>query len=96
MAAAHYIRLGYFTFTPTSNASPIDLVIVNSEGTRLIQIKKESKRVNPGRTTPVRINRKRSDLQKLLGVEMVYVDIATGNVAETDHKYPSRGKTDTI
>nr|AKH47268.1 hypothetical protein [uncultured marine virus] len=96
LAAAHYIQLGYFTFTPLSSSSPIDLIIVNGDGTRLIQIKKDSKRVNPGRSKPARINRKRTDLQKKLGVEMVYVDIGTGTVAETDHNYPSRGKTDTI
>jgi hypothetical protein len=96
LAAAHYIRLGYFTFTPASSSSPIDLVIVNADGTRLIQVKKNSERVNPGRRNPARINRTRSNLQKSLGVQMVYVDIETGTVAETDHNYPSRGKTDTI
>jgi hypothetical protein len=96
LAAAHYIRLGYFTFTPLSSSSPIDLVIVNADGTRLIQVKKNSERVNPGRRHPTRINRKRTALQKSLGVQMVYVDIATGNVAETDHDYLSRGKADTV
>ena len=96
LAAAHYIRLGYFTFTPLSSSSPIDLIIVNADGTRLIQIKKDSRRVNPGRTNPARINRKRTDLQKKLGVEMVYVEIETGAVYETDHDYHSTAKADTV
>ena len=96
LAAAHYIRLGYFTFTPLSSSSPIDLIIVNADGTRLIQIKKDSRRVNPGRTNPARINRKRTNLQKKLGVEMVYVEIETGAVYETDHNYHSASKPDTV
>ena len=50
-------------------------------------MKKDGQRINPGRKTPVRIHRKRSDLQKHLGVEMVYVNPDTRSVTVTDRDY---------
>ena len=66
---------------------PIDLVIVNEHGVRLIQVKKDGQRKNPGRNKQARIHRTRSDLQKQLGVEMVYVNPDTRSVTVTDHDY---------
>ena len=86
----HFLRLGYWVFPAVQGASPIDLVIVNADGVRLIQVKKDASRVNPGRKIASRIHRRRSDLQKSLGVEMVYVDPESRSVYVSDHEY--RGK----
>ena len=81
------LRLAYWVFPAGQNASPIDLVIVNQHGVRLIQVKKDGQRTNPGRNKQARIHRTRSDLQKQLGVEMVYVNPDTRSVNVTDHDY---------
>ena len=49
-------------------------------------MKKDAGRVNPGRSRTARIHRVRSELQKQLGVEMVYVNLETREVTVTDHK----------
>ena len=87
ICAEHFVRLGYWVFPASQNASPIDLVIVNQHGVRLIQVKKDGQRKNPGRNKQARIHRTRSDLQKHLGVEMVYVNPDTRSVTVTDHDY---------
>lgn len=90
IAAEHFIRAGYLVFITTQNTSPIDLIIVNERGPRLLQIKKDSGRVNPGRRKNTRIHRVRTNLQKKLGVEMIYVDIKTRSVFVSDHNYHAR------
>ena len=87
LAAEHFIRLGYWIYPAIQTHSPIDLVIVNAEGPRLIQVKKDAGRVNPGRSKNTRIHRVRTELQKALGVEFVYVDMNTRKVFVTDHDY---------
>ena len=79
-------------FLTTQGTSPVDMVVVNENGVRLIQVKKDGMRVNPGRSKPVRIHRVRSSLQKALNVEMVYVDVDTRNVFVTDHDYSMKKK----
>ena len=87
IAAEHFIRAGCLVFITTQNASPIDLVVIDEDNVRLLQIKKDNGRINPGRTRNSRIHRVRSAIQKKLGVEMVYVDIKTRSVFTTDHDY---------
>ena len=62
-------------------------MIVNQHGVRLIQGKKDGQRKNPDRNKYFRIHRKRSDLQKQLGVAIVYVNPDTRSVIVTDHDY---------
>ena len=90
IAAEHFIRKGYLVFITTQATSPIDMVVVNGAGVRLLQIKKDSGRVNPGRKKNTRIHRVRSALQKKLGVEMIYVDIETRGVFVSDHDYHAK------
>ncbi len=71
----------------SQGSSPIDLVAVNEHGVRLPQIKKDGQRTNPGRKAPARIHRLRSEIQKHLGVEMIYVNVDTRPVFVTDHGY---------
>ena len=92
IATEYFLRLGYWVFPAVQGSSPIDLVIVNAEGVRLIQVKKDASRVNPGRKVATRINRGRSDLQKALGVEMVYVNPESRSVFVSDHEYHAKRK----
>ena len=92
ICAEYFIRKGYWVFTTAQGSSAVDLVAVNKDGARLIQVKKDHLRINPGRSKPARIHRVRSDLQKALGVEMVYVNVKTRKVFITDHDYSARRK----
>lgn len=92
IAAEHFMRLGYWVFNPAQGHSPIDLIIVNEDGPILIQVKKDAARVNPGRNRCARIHRKRSELQKALDVQFVYVNVTTREVFITDHDYHANRK----
>ena len=81
------MQLGYWVFNPTQSHSPIDLIIVNEDGPILIQVKKNAVRVNPGRKRSARIHRMRSQLQKDLNVQFVYVNVETREVFVTDHNF---------
>ena len=70
----------------------IDLVAVNEDGVQLIQVKKKAERVNPGRSKPARIPRVRTQLQKELNVQFVYVNVDTREVSITDHDYHANRK----
>jgi hypothetical protein len=87
IAAEHFMRLGYWVFNPAQGHSPIDLIIVNEDGPTLIQVKKDAGRINPGRNRSARIHRVRTQLQKDLGVQFVYVNVDTREVSITDHDY---------
>ena len=62
-------------------------MIVNQCGFRLIQVKKDGQRTNPDRNKYFRIHRRRRDLQKQLGVAIVYVNPDKRSVTVTDHDY---------
>ena len=94
LAAEHFVREGYWVVPASQGSSPIDLVAVNEHGVRLLQFKKDSQRTNPGRSKPVRIHRLRSEIQKHLGVEMVYVNVDTRVVTVTDHDYHKAAAND--
>ena len=91
----HFLRLGYWVFPAVQGSSPVDLVAINEDGVRLIQVKKNAERTNPGRRRAARIHRSRSDLQKALGVEMVYVDPIARTVFVTNHNFHANRKRPT-
>ena len=95
ICAEHFMRQGYWVFPASQGSSPIDLVIVNEDGARLLQVKKDAGRTNPGRNRSARIHRIRSELQKALGVEMVYVDPVERTVFVTDHSFHANRKPPT-
>ncbi len=69
------VEKGFHVFTPVSPHSPVDVVALDDNGKAfLFDAKKEAKRVNPGRKTPDRIHRQRSQLQKDMNVRTAYVD----------------------
>jgi|TARA_R110002020_G_scaffold524_1_gene2617 hypothetical protein len=76
------IRKNFYVYTPfLAQRGPVDVIGISEEGkVFLFDSKADSKRVNPGRRHPDRIYRKRSDLQKELGVIMAYVDEKTRNI----------------
>jgi hypothetical protein len=92
IATEYFLRLGYWVFPAVQGSSPVDLVIVNADGVRLIQVKKDASRVNPGRKIASRIHRGRSDVQKALGVEMVYVNPDSRDVFVSGHHYHKKRK----
>ena len=79
-------------FNAAQSHSPIDLIIVNKDGPILIQAKKNAVRVNPRRNRSARIHRMRSQLQKDLGVQFVYVNLDTREVFVTDHDFHANRK----
>ena len=96
ICAEHFMRQGYWVFPAAQGSSPIDMIIVNAAGARLLQVKKNAGRVNPGRKGKARIHRPRSNVQKALGVEFVYVDIDSREVFVTNHDYHTRKKQPTV
>ena len=79
-------------FNAAQSHSPIDLIIVNKDGPILIQAKKNAVRVNPRRNRSARIHRMRSQLQKDLVVQFVYVNLDTREVFVTDHDFHANRK----
>lgn len=92
IATEYFLRLGYWVFPAVQGSSPIDLVIVDADGVRLIQVKKDASRINPGRKIASRIHRARSDLQKALGVEMVYINPDSRDVFVSKHQNHEKRK----
>tara|TARA_R110002020_G_scaffold49027_1_gene139932 strand:+ start:465 stop:848 length:384 start_codon:yes stop_codon:yes gene_type:complete len=87
IALAHFTRKGYWCFPSLHASSPIDLVAIKDAETLFLQIKKDAKRQNKGRSKKERIYRARSALQKRLNVTMCYVNLKTCEVLVTDHRY---------
>lgn len=74
-------RRGYYVFLPRMLSGPADVVAIKDDGTILLfDSKREAERTNPNRSKPCRIYRKRSDVQKKLGVRMAYVNPDTREI----------------
>jgi len=79
--AEYLMRNNFYVLRPYSAFGPVDIVAYNDMGkVYLIDAKTDRFRINPNRTNPTRINRPRSQLQKLLGVHLAYVDFDTRKV----------------
>ena len=75
---------GYYPFRAIMPVGPIDIVAINEVGdTMLLDVKCLNRRLLHGKLHT--ISRPRSDLQKALGVNIVYVDIQTGDIHLVDH-----------
>ena len=86
IASLHFLRRGYFVFRPIMGFGPVDIVALNEDGDiLLLDIKTEKKRLLHDRLTPTRITRKRTILQKFLGVHICYVDIENESVFLSNH-----------
>ena len=80
---------GYYPFRAIMPVGPIDIVAINEVGdTMLLDVKCLNRRVTPGagRNVPQKIHRTRTPIQKALGVQLIYVDLETGDVHLVEHK----------
>jgi Holliday junction resolvase-like predicted endonuclease len=76
IVAAWMVRQKFIVYTMEFRATgPIDLVCLHPASGEwlLLDVKSDSKRAFGGRTTPTRIHRVRTSVQKKLGVHFAYV-----------------------
>lgn len=86
IAILHFLRNGYFVFRPILGFGPVDLVAINADGEiLLLDVKAQNTRIVRGRKSPTRIDRKRTILQKFLGVRLCYVDLEEETVHVVNH-----------
>lgn len=78
----HFVREGWYAYTPLSHQGPADLIFINPEDGEvlLLDVKSDRWRVNTKRVTPSRIYRVRSPLQKKANVRMAYTNVVTRNI----------------
>ncbi len=76
---------GYYPFRAIMPVGPIDIVAINEVGdTMLLDVKCLNRRMLNG--SDQTISRPRSNLQKELGVNIIYVDLETGDIHLVEHK----------
>lgn len=86
IAILHFLRNGYFVFRPILGFGPVDLIALNEDGEiLLLDVKAQNTRIVKGRKSPTRIDRKRTILQKFLGVRLCYVDLEQETVHVVNH-----------
>lgn len=79
IAQEYFIKSGYYVFNNISQHGPVDMAIMNKEGhVMLIDVKALSLRTKNG----WKVNRTPTKEQSKLGVQLVFVDLDTGNVME--------------
>jgi len=80
----HYTQRGWYVYNETMGTGPIDIVIVNPNTgeVRFIDVKTMSFRSSTAKRPNTMINRSTSDVQKKLGVKLVYYNTETGDVKE--------------
>ena len=79
IAQEYFIKSGYYVFNNISQHGPVDMAIMNKEGhVMLIDVKALSLRTKNG----WKVNRTPTKEQSKLGVELVFVNLDTGDVLE--------------
>ena len=79
IAQEFFIKKGFYVFNNISQHGPVDLMIMDNDGhVMLIDVKALSLRTKNG----WKVNRIPTKEQAKLGVELVFVDLETGNVME--------------
>ena len=81
IAAEYFIKLGYSVHRNMSQHGPIDLVLIDEDGTGdviLIDVKAISLRTKNG----YKVNRSQTKKQKELDVQLVFVDLDTREVLD--------------
>ena len=78
----HFTEKGYYVYNETMGTGPIDIVLVHPETgeTRFVDVKTMSFRSKTAKRPFTMINRVTTDLQKRLGVEIVYYNLETGDI----------------
>jgi Holliday junction resolvase-like predicted endonuclease len=76
---------GYYPFRAIMPVGPIDIVAINECGdTLLLDVKCHNRRLLNGKLHT--ISRSRSPIQKALGVNIIYVDLQSGDIHLVDHQ----------
>ena len=95
IAAEYFINLGYSVHRNMSQHGPIDLVLIDEDGTGdviLIDVKAISLRTKNG----YKVNRSQTKKQKELDVQLIFVDLDTKEVLDImPSKRNKQVKTDT-
>ena len=79
IAQEFFIKKGFYVFNNISQHGPVDLMIMDNDGhVMLIDVKALSLRTKNG----WKVNRTPTEEQSKLGVQLVFVDLDTGNVME--------------
>ncbi len=79
IAQEFFIKKGFYVFNNISQHGPVDLMIMDNDGhVMLIDVKALSLRTKNG----WKVNRTPTKEQAKLGVQLVFVDLDTGNVME--------------
>ena len=79
IAQEFFIKKGFYVFNNISQHGPVDLMIMDNDGhVMLIDVKALSLRTKNG----WKVNRVPTEEQSKLGVQLVFVDLDTGNVME--------------
>ena len=79
IAQEFFIKKGFYVFNNISQHGPVDMVIMDKDGhVMLIDVKALSLRTKNG----WKVNRIPTKEQAKLGVQLVFVDLETGNVME--------------
>ena len=79
IAQEFFIKKGFYVFNNISQHGPVDLMIMDNDGhVMLVDVKALSLRTKNG----WKVNRVPTEEQSKLGVQLVFVDLDTGNVME--------------
>jgi hypothetical protein len=79
IAQEFFIKKGFYVFNNISQHGPVDMMIMDNDGhVMLIDVKALSLRTKNG----WKVNRTPTKEQSKLGVQLVFVDLDTGNVME--------------
>ena len=79
IAQEFFIKKGFYVFNNISQHGPVDLMIMDNDGhVMLVDVKALSLRTKNG----WKVNRTPTKEQSKLGVQLVFVDLDTGNVME--------------
>ena len=79
IAQEFFIEKGFYVFNNISQHGPVDMAIMDKDGhIMLIDVKALSLRTKNG----WKVNRTPTEEQSKLGVQLVFVDLDTGNVME--------------
>ncbi len=79
IAQEFFIKKGFYVFNNISQHGPVDIMIMDNDGhVMLIDVKALSLRTKNG----WKVNRIPTKEQAKLGVQLVFVDLETGNVME--------------
>ena len=80
--AEYFLRHDHYVFIPIAGQGPADLIVINGVTAEVILLdaKKDCFRYVKDRPVYHRVHRKRTPIQKKLGVRMAYVNIDTREV----------------